>query len=407
MQYRLREVDELKPSGVEWLGDIYKNWNNGKLKYFIKLVSGVLTQKTDNGKYFLYGANGIIGVTDYFNIKEKSIIIGRVGSSGYINIAKKESWISDNALIVKIKKENLFQYIYYVLKFIDLNRFASFNAQPLISATTINNLNIYIPNLEIQQKIANFLDEKSKIFDDALSKKEQLIKKLEDAKQSLISEVVSGKLKVVEKDEKSENWKRKKLGYIFKFKNGVNSDASNYGKGLKFINVKETIYTNHILEKDIKDSVSVSKNQIKENLVKKGDVLFNRTSEILEELALSTVYYDNKDVLFGGFVIRGRQITNDLDLDFKRYCFQSEDVRNQIISFGSGSIRKNIAQTNLKDVYISFPNIDIQKKISKYLDAKTELFDKTIEKTKQSILKLKQAKESLISQAVTGKIEIL
>lgn len=198
MKYRIREQNELKPSGVEWLGDIPKDWKKGKIKYYLSLVSGILTQKTDFGLYNLYGANGIIGVTDNYNINEKSIIIGRVGSAGYINEAEKQSWISDNALIVRIKNQNNYRYIYYLLKSLNLNRFASFNAQPLISATTINNLEVFIPTVTIQQKIANFLDEKSKIFDESISKKEQLISKLELAKQSLISEVVTGKLKIVE-----------------------------------------------------------------------------------------------------------------------------------------------------------------------------------------------------------------
>ena len=59
---------------------------------------------------------------------------------------------------------------------------------------------------------------------------------------------------------------------------------------------------------------------------------------------------------------------------------------------------------NLK---LPFPNLEEQQKISKYLDEKLIHFDNTIEKTKQTIKKLKEAKEALISQAVTGKIEVL
>ena len=332
-------------------------------------------------------------------------------------------------MAVNIKINNNLEYIYYLFKYIDMSNFVNLGAVPSINIESLLNYKVYLPTCLEQQKIANFLDEKSKIFDEAISKKEQLISKLELAKQSLISEVVTGKLKIVEqnsklqtiKREKNElkasgvewlgdipkDWQVKKLGYIFSFKNGVNTDSSNYGKGIKFINVKETINTNFVMEKDIEGSVTVSDSIIKENSVKKGDVLFNRTSETIEELALSTVYYDDKIALFGGFVIRGRQITKDLDLDFKRYCFQSTEMRKQIISYGSGSIRKNIAQTNLKNVYLFVPTITEQQKISKYLDEKLIHFDNTIEKTKQSITKLKEAKEALISQAVTGKIEVL
>lgn len=446
MKYRIREQNELKPSGVEWLGNIPKDWEYHKNKYIFKRISNNVGDNYDNYKVLSLTLNGVIernmnnmgkmpsSFSIYQIVEKESLIlclfdidvtpriIGYVNTQGIISSAYTN-------LIVK----NLYSKYYYYW-FLTLN-----NQNILLNYTkslrnTINNENFMsleslVCSFFEQQKIADFLDEKSKIFDEAISKKEQLISKLELAKQSLISEVVTGKLRVVEQNSKLQtikreqnelkpsgvewlgdipkDWQVKKLGYIFSFKNGVNTDSSNYGKGIKFINVKETINTNFIMEKDIEGSVSVSDSIIKENSVKKGDVLFNRTSETIEELALSTVYYDDKIALFGGFVIRGRQITKDLDLDFKRYCFQSTEIRKQIIFYGSGSIRKNIAQTNLKNVYLFVPTIIEQQKISKYLDKKLIHFDNTIEKTKQSITKLKEAKEALISQAVTGKIEIL
>lgn len=467
MKYRIREQKELKPSGVEWLGDIYRNWGIISIKRLIQ----ILTDYTANGSFADLAKNvtyldepdfaRLIRLTDirkdfkndtgvYINkdsyefLKKSSlfgneILIANVGAySGYSFLLPEKlgfkASLAPNMFLIKFKENKiLHKFIFYVLKSnIVLDKLIQLSisaAQPKLNKDNIKSLVIPFLSLIEQQKIANFLDEKSKIFDEAISKKEQLISKLEFAKQSLISEVVTGKLKIVEQNSKFQSFKReknelkssgvewlgdipkdwqvKKLGYIFSFKNGVNTDSSNYGKGIKFINVKETINTNFIMEKDIEGSVLVSDSIIKENSVKKGDVLFNRTSETIEELALSTVYYDDKIALFGGFVIRGRQITKDLDLDFKRYCFQSTEIRKQIISYGSGSIRKNIAQTNLKNVYLFVPTITEQQKISKYLDEKLIHFDNTIEKTKQSITKLKEAKEALISQAVTGKIEIL
>ena len=433
MQYRIREQKELKPSGVEWLGDIPKDWKIKKLKYLITLnpnktnlkkeiennidVSFLPMDKVRRGVLDLSINKSINTVLNgYTFFKNNDILIAKVTPcfENY-NCAIAES-LSNNIgfgstelNVIRCLSNIDTKFIYYFIQtdiFIQLgvSKMTGSGGLKRVPTDFFENFKLFFPSESERVKIAKFLDEKLKTFDDAISKKEELITKLQDVKQSLISEVVTGKLKVIQKED---NWKIKKLGYIFKFKNGVNADSSSYGKGLKFINVKETINTNFILEKDIEGSVSVSESIIKENLLKKGDVLFNRTSETAEEIALSTVYYDDAKALFGGFVIRGRQLTNDLDLDFKRYCFQSYEIRKQIISFASGSIRKNIAQTNLKDVYLTFPNIDTQKQISKYLDEKCELFNNTIEKTKQSIIKLKQAKEALISEAVTGKIEVL
>ncbi len=454
MQYRVRKQSELKPSGVEWLGDIPNTWSFSRLSYNIKLLNGYAFSSTihhgdginiikmsnlKDGNIIFKDNNQKFNITDKlskFLLKENDILIGLSGSIENFAVVKNNhlpAYLNQRVCSLRATNNILNQFICYII----LSKYFKEQIQVNITGSTIVNLSteslervkVLVPNISKQEKIIFFLNKKTQIFDDSISKKEELITKLEKAKQSLISEVVTGKLKVIEKNEKLQtikrekeelkpskvewlgyipkDWQVKKLGYVFKFKNGVNADSSSYGKGLKFINVKETINTDFILEKDIEGSVNVPESIIKENLLQKGDVLFNRTSETAEEIALSTVYYDDAKALFGGFVIRGRQITNDLDLDFKRYCFQSYEIRKQIISFASGSIRKNIAQTNLKDVYLTFPNIDEQKQISKYLDEKIKTFDNTIEKTKQSITKLKQAKESLISEAVTGKIEIL
>lgn len=449
MKYRIREQNELKPSGLHWIDYLPKDWKKASLKYILNYVIGS-TPSTSKDKYF-FGDNIWVSISDIkdkyisdakqrlsdeaikdCNIKKVpkgSLLYSFKLSVGQMSFNTVDLYTNE-AIASFINNENVnLDFWYYALgKYLIEYSNENIYGAKLLNQDLIKNARLLVPSKIEQQKIANFLDEKSKIFDDAISKKEQLISKLELAKQSLISEVVTGKLKIIEQNSKLQtikreqnelkpsgvewlgdipkDWQVKKLGYIFSFKNGVNTDSSNYGKGIKFINVKETINTNFIMENDIEGSVTVSDSIIKENSVKKGDVLFNRTSETIEELALSTVYYDDKVALFGGFVIRGRQITKDLDLDFKRYCFQSIEMRKQIISYGSGSIRKNIAQTNLKNVYLFVPTITEQQKISKYLDEKLIYFDNTIDKTKQSIKKLKLAKEALISQAVTGKIEV-
>lgn len=434
MKYRIREQNELKPSGVEWLGDIPKDWQVSRLKYLAKIDTGSkdTQDNEDEGIYpFFVRSKKIQSINTYSFDGEAILTPGDGDIAEIFHHVNCKFDFHQRVYIICNFKNIIGRYLYYYM-IINFKK----EVKKLSAKTTVDSLRRpmfldfpVVYHVNEQQKIANFLDEKNKIFDEAISKKEQLISKLELAKQSLISEVVTGKLKIIEQNSKLQSikreqnelkssgvewlgdipkdWQVKKLGYIFSFKNGVNTDSSNYGKGIKFINVKETINTNFIMEKDIEGSVLVSDSIIKENSVRKGDVLFNRTSETIEELALSTVYYDDKVALFGGFVIRGRQITKDLDLDFKRYCFQSIEMRKQIISYGSGSIRKNIAQTNLKNVYLFVPTITEQQKISKYLDEKLIHFDNTIEKTKQSIKKLKEAKEALISQAVTGKIEVL
>ncbi len=195
------------------------------------------------------------------------------------------------------------------------------------------------------------------------------------------------------------DWGIKELGELFDFKNGINATKESYGKGVKFINVMEVIYHDYIVPEIIPGSVQISNEQKKLYLVKDGDVLFNRTSETIDEIGLSAVFNGNEDVVFGGFVIRGRPIVNAIDNLFKRYCLRSTIVRNQIIKGGQGAVRTNIGQGDLSQIKIPLPPLPEQKAIARVLST----WDETIQKTEQLIAQKELRKKWLMQNLLTGK----
>lgn len=88
-------------------------------------------------------------------------------------------------------------------------------------------------------------------------------------------------------------------------RNGVNADGDAYGTGVPFINVLEVITNSHLRITEVPGKVKLPAGTLNNYLVKKGDILFNRTSETQEEVGLASVYLDDEPVVFGGFVIRG------------------------------------------------------------------------------------------------------
>ncbi len=137
-----------------------------------------------------------------------------------------------------------------------------------------------------------------------------------------------------------DGWKRTFLGNIFDFKNGVNAEKSFYGHGIKFINVMDVFRSNFIIAENISGQILLSDKKIEGNIVIKGDVLFNRTSEIPEEIALTSVYLGNEKVVFGGFVIKGHPKDESLDNMFKKYCFSSDNIRKETIRRGQGLLEQ-------------------------------------------------------------------
>ena len=184
-----------------------------------------------------------------------------------------------------------------------------------------------------------------------------------------------------------KGWRKVKLGNIVEFKNGLNTEKKYYGNGIKFVNVMDIFRHNHLYSRDIIGSVQVTEKQKNEYSVKYGDILFNRTSETLEEVAMSSVYLDKEEVLFGGFVIRGRPKINIFTPKYSVYCLQTTNVRKNLIRRGQGAVRANIGQKDLSKIAVLLPPLSEQKRIVEILST----WDQAIEKL-EKLISAKQKK---------------
>ena len=200
-----------------------------------------------------------------------------------------------------------------------------------------------------------------------------------------------------------KGWNNKTLGDILDFRNGLNTDISQYGKGYKFVNVMDVFGNDVITESKIIGRVQVTEKQLTENQLKFGDILFNRTSETFDEIAMAAVYLDNAIATFGGFVIRGRPKSEDLAATYSVYAFQANGFRGQAIRLGQGAVRANIGQKDLAKVSILIPPLPEQQKIARTLST----WDKAITNTEKRIDNSKQQKKALMQLLLTGKKRFL
>ena len=188
-----------------------------------------------------------------------------------------------------------------------------------------------------------------------------------------------------------EEWEEHELSEYLDFKNGLNPKPNQFGKGIKFISVMD-ILNNAVITYDcIRASVSVSEDDMSAFSVQKGDILFQRSSETLEDVGRANVYVDDIPAVFGGFVIRGKQKTNYNPLFFK-YLLSSPLARKRIIRMGAGAQHFNIGQEGLSKVKLPFACIDEQNKIAKIL----YLLDKRISLQNKIIEDLKKLKSAII-----------
>lgn len=199
-----------------------------------------------------------------------------------------------------------------------------------------------------------------------------------------------------------KGWETVPMGALLQFKNGVNAEKSAYGQGTPFINVLQPITKASLTHEDIPGLVSLNRTMIEEYGVRRGDVVFNRTSETAEELGLAAVYLDDTPVVFGGFVIRGRPLTERVTHRFSRYAFRTRFVRKQIVDLGQGAFRANIGQSDLRSVLVHVPPKIEQEAIAKALDD----VDALITGLDRLIAKKKELKKAVMQALLTGRVRL-
>lgn len=288
--------------------------------------------------------------------------------------------------------EYIYQYLQSEVAISTLLGKQSDSARPNLTLEDIRGLYIPLPPTHERQRIVEILS----AWDRAIETVEKLIANARAQKKALMQHLLTGKKRL---PGFSGGWRTVSLGEIFSFKNGLNGDKGRYGAGTKFVNVMDVFRGPVLTHATIAGAMEASVRQRSEFAVLYGDVLFNRTSETDDEIALSTVYLDTVPAVFGGFVIRARPMGEAITPEFSVHCFQSPEIRRAMIRLGQGAIRANIGQGDLSTVLISLPPLPEQRKIAEILSVK----DREVRLLEALLKQTAVEKSSLMQQLLTGK----
>ena len=125
---------QLKPSGVEWLGDVPEHWGIQRLKTVCGMKSGegITAMSIENeGEYPVYGGNGLRGYTSEFTHDGDYVLIGRQGAlCGNVHIARGQFWASEHAVVTTVYTDHILEWLSALLEVMNLNQYSIAAAQP-------------------------------------------------------------------------------------------------------------------------------------------------------------------------------------------------------------------------------------------------------------------------------------
>ena len=186
----------------------------------------------------------------------------------------------------------------------------------------------------------------------------------------------------------SEDWEEEQLSNIYEFSNGINAPKESYGKGRKMVSVLDILRDRNIIYDEIVSSVQLPKEQEETKKLEKGDMVFVRSSEVVEEVGWAKSYNEDKYALFSGFSIRGKKKSNNLSY-FIELSLNNKN-RKQIENKAGGSTRYNVSQKILREINLLLPELTEQEKIGRLFEKLDQIIDlqgKVVEENKR----LKQA----------------
>jgi len=449
---KYRSADEMKDSGIEWLGEIPREWQSKRLKFLAQCFPSNVDKKSNENEPAVKLCNYTDAYKNDFITANMSFMDATASKSQIVRyglrqgdiVITKDSESPDDIGIPAYVLESIdrlvcgyhlsiirtfhIQYslfFYYHLRSTGIRKYFETRANGItryaLGSDDFNQLFLSVPSYFEQRKIANFLDIKTAQFDSIIAKKEHLIAKLEESKKSLISEVVTGKVKIVDgqlvprqleemKDSGVEwlgmvpgNWivggLTKYIGPIIDYR-GKTPEKVDDGvflvtaKNIKGGKIDYTLSEEYVRSDQYKLIMQRGAPII-------GDVLFT-TEAPLGEVA----NIDRTDIALAQRIIKFRGIECLLDNYFLRYFIMGECFQNQIQSRATGSTALGIKASKLPDLKILIPTIEEQNEICRFLNKKIEYISNCIEKYLQQVTLLKSAKQSLISEAVTGKIDL-
>ena len=165
----------------------------------------------------------------------------------------------------------------------------------------------------------------------------------------------------------TDPWEQRKLGELLDFHNGFNGSTDRYGTGIPLISVMDILNNDVITSENIRAKAELNETEFQRFKVEYGDVLFQRSSENVEDAGTSNVYMDkDKSAVFGGFVICGKRKTEYNPL-FMKYGLTSKKVRIQIMSKAQGAQHINVSQDTLQGIKFFMPSQYEQDEIGAYL----------------------------------------
>ena len=431
----MKRYPEYKESGVEWIGEIPAHWEIGQIKHIATLISQKSTPETDAIKISPENVEPKTGkVLDFYSPHDSVGVKFQAGDVLFnklrvylskVIFAEYSGYSLGEMIVVRPSLQDTAKYVFYLMlspRFIEYCDSMSYGVKmPRTAVDDILNAQIPLASYQEQIQIVNFLDRKTKQIDELIRIKARRVELLQEQRTVLINQTVTKGLDPNAEMKPSgvgyigdipKDWEVKKIKYTqSNLIGGVwGSEPAGNENDIYCIRVADFNYVQLAIATHNLTLRNISFKERGKRILKTGDLLIEKSGGGEKTPVGKTVMFDveiPRPSVTSNFISK---FTVNSDSCFPRYLLYCFDFLYQI-----GLTRKHIKQTtgiqNLDiDSYfqerIPFPSLIEQIQIADFLDHKTAQIDELRSNEQRSVELLKEYRQTLISEVVTGKIDI-
>lgn len=421
----MKRYSEYKDSGVKWIGEIPKHWEVKTLRAFIRLYSeknhadkqllsvtreqGVISRniesKEENHNYIPDDLSG------YKLVREGDFAINKMKSwQGSYGVSNYEGIVSPAYYVCKLEigNKDFFSkairskaYVPFFNQYSKGIRVDQWDLSPI----ALKSIPFFVPPLSEQTEIVSYLDTKVSKIDRYISTAEKKIAALDELKQVTIADAVTHGINPKAKMKDSgipwigmvpEHWEIKRTAILFSENRSKNSKY-------EFSHAYKFNYGRLVPKNENGDISEFRETYEAYTIIKKNDIAINCLNLNYDFVSQRIAIAPDEGILTSAYLIVTAR--NGVNPWYYNYLFKAMDSKKLFHGMGTG-IRLTLSYTELKKQLIPTPPLSEQNAIVSYIDRKVAQIDKMKAAELSQIEKLKEYKQRLISDVVTGKVKV-
>ena len=409
----MRCYPDYKESGLEWVGEIPAPWETKAVWMMFRLGRGrvISNEEIGNnpGQYPVYSSQteneGIMGYIDTYDFDGNYITWTTDGAKAGTVFYRTGQFNCTNVCgTLSPKNQDLdLRFFRHALNIVT-SQFVRYDINPKLMNNVMAKIRVQVPSETEQRQIADFLDRKTGQIDELIRIKERRIELLQEQRTALINQTVTKGLdpNVEMKPSSVEwigeipaHWNTIRCTHLFELKHIKNTSGE----------INLSVYRDYgVIKRDSRDDNynRVSEDTSSYKLVEPGDFVFNKMKCWQGSLGIS----EYRGIVSPAYTVckpkkpfYGKYFHHLL----RSYSYIQEFNR---LSYGIRTGQWELRFEDFKDIVVPYPPVLEQAQIANFLDRKTQQIDELISVELRKIALLREYRQSLISEVVTGKIDV-